>query len=167
MHDTNVRCTEMIRSGAPVNPGTIYLSHPSRPCAAACPARQGRHQVVRRQDRARETQQRQGNMNLTGTSLQHISKRKCRTPAVHTERTRSAHACISATLLYSSSVSLPSPNLLGAHAGRVAPARPHQRRAHAGCGAQALRCWSVHAVCGAQALPRRKGAPSVYFSSST
>ena len=92
MHDTNVRCTEMIRSGAPVNPGTIYLSHPSRPCAAACPARQGRHQVVRRQDRAPETQQRQGNMNFTGTSLQHISKRKCRTPAVHAQCTRSAHA---------------------------------------------------------------------------
>ena len=65
-----------------------------------------------------------------------------------------ASACISCIPL----------NLLGAHVGRGAPARPHQRRDHDGCGAKVLRRWHAHAVRGVQALQRRKGTPSIRSS---
>ena len=75
------------------------LPHPPGPCAAVCPARQGRHQVQashlrggvrRREHRVPEARQRQGN-EPASTSMQHISTLD-HTAHVHTQCDRCAYA---------------------------------------------------------------------------
>ena len=116
-----------------------HFSPPPGPCATVCSARQGRHQVqashlrgvVRRQEhRAPKVQQRQG--NEPQRAQMPCSRAVAR--AAHTQHTRAFEP-----FHLHPHASLASPNLLGGHAGFVTPARPRQRRAHAGCGAQAPR----------------------------